>query len=110
MTNGRFTRKQRLTKRSDFDAMYASAQKTTVGPFLIHLRKNSLCYSRLGLSVPKRVGNAVKRNAIKRRCREAFKSMRFDPENHLDLVITVRPHDLQSTAQYSTFILNGISA
>ena len=53
--------------------MYSQGKGKTVGPLLIHCKKNELGISRLGLSVPKKVGNAVQRNRVKRKCREAFR-------------------------------------
>lgn len=43
--------------------------------------------SRLGLTVTKRVGNAVVRNRIKRKLRDAFRRRRFDLPSGLDLVV-----------------------
>ena len=94
-----FTRKQRLTKKSDFASMYASASKRTVGPLLIHKKQNSLGYSRLGLSIPKRVGTAPKRNSIKRLCREAFRLSQIENEGNDPTESGMSygtPHDLAS--------------
>ncbi len=88
-----FSRRQRLTKKSEFDMLYATGSKRTVGPFFIHKVNNTLGYSRLGLSVPRRVGNAVVRNAIKRVCREAFRECQHELSIGIDIVITIRPHE-----------------
>jgi len=99
-----FTRKQRLTKKSDFASMYASASKRTVGPLLIHKKQNTLGYSRLGLSIPKRVGTATKRNSIKRLCREAFRLSQFDIPTGIDVLITIRPHEPKTLTEYIELI------
>ena len=50
---------------------------------------NDLPYVRVGLAVSKRVGNAVARNLVKRRIRNAFASM--DISGGWDVVVTAKP-------------------
>lgn len=50
---------------------------------------NDLPYIRVGLAVSKRVGNAVARNLVKRRIRNAFASM--DISGGWDVVVTAKP-------------------
>ena len=47
--------------------------------------------SRLGLSVSKKVGNAVKRNAVRRRFKEIFRSSSARLPGDLDFVVSARP-------------------
>ena len=102
-----FQKQYRLTHEAEFKHVYHNGKRVTVGPLLIYSLKNDLGNSRLGLSIPKRVGNAVKRNAIKRRCREAFRLHGDLIQASIDIVINVRPHTLLSTQEYSTFISDG---
>ena len=46
---------------------------------------------RLGLSVSKKVGTAVKRNRVRRRLKEIFRASTVVLPNSLDLVISARP-------------------
>ncbi len=103
-----FPRKQKLTKKSDFTSLYSSGIKKTEGPLLIHRKQNGLGYSRLGLSVPKRVGNAVNRNKIKRLCREAFRQVQHNFSTPIDILITVRPHTPMELEQYVLHISTGV--
>src|SRR5215212_4783695 len=60
--------------------------------FSVHVLPNTLGKSRLGLSVSKRVGTAVKRNKVRRRLKEIFRSSVRDlSDGGLDLVISARP-------------------
>lgn len=46
---------------------------------------------RLGLTVSRRVGNAVQRNRVKRAVREWFRLWRWELEESIDLVVIARP-------------------
>jgi ribonuclease P protein component len=66
------------------------------GEFLtLHLLRTRLASSRLGLAVPRAVGNAVVRNRLKRRLRELFRTrLRRELDERpgpCDLVIRARP-------------------
>ena len=99
-----FSRDRRLTLKKDFTQMFSDGVRATHGPLLVYVRKNTSSHSRLGLSVPKLVGNAVKRNRIKRRCREAFRLVQDQLEN-VDILLTLRPHEMLSVEEYATLIL-----
>jgi ribonuclease P protein component len=58
---------------------------------VIYVAPNDLVWSRLGLSVGKRVGNAVRRNYIKRRLREAFRTQKSELPKGLDIICVARP-------------------
>ena len=104
-----FLRENRITNTSEFNAMYSQGKGKTVGPLLIHRKKNELGRTRLGLSVPKKVGNAVQRNRVKRKCREAFRlTIQFLPTG-TDILITVRPHATLEIEEYKELILKGVS-
>ena len=58
--------------------------------FSVHALPNSVGRPRLGLSVSRKVGVAVKRNAVRRRLREIFRSVAPGVPACLDLVVSVR--------------------
>ncbi len=58
--------------------------------FSIHALPNSVGRLRLGLSVSKKVGVAVKRNAVRRRLREIFHSAAPDLPGGVDVVVSAR--------------------
>ena len=59
--------------------------------FSVHSLPNTLGKPRLGLSVSKKVGTAVKRNGVRRRLKEIFRSSAEKLPGDLDLVISARP-------------------
>jgi ribonuclease P protein component len=69
----RFPAKQHLKKARDFERLHQEASKFFSYSLLCFAQKNTLSYHRLGLSVSKKLGNAVERNRIKRILREAFR-------------------------------------
>ena len=57
----------------------------------MHAFPNELGTPRLGLSVSRKVGNAVTRNAVRRRLKEVFYSALPEIPGNLDLVVSARP-------------------
>ncbi|MFQ5464514.1 MAG: ribonuclease P protein component [Thermodesulfobacteriota bacterium] len=68
-----FARSRRLLKPEDFSRVRKQGRRISTRSFTVYMLPNGLEASRLGLSVSKRVGNAAKRNRIKRLLREFFR-------------------------------------
>jgi ribonuclease P protein component len=81
----------RLTDSSEFERVYRQGIAYRGRLFSVHAFPNELGILRLGLSVSKKVGNAVVRNTVRRRMREIFAVAARDAAGHLDLVISARP-------------------
>lgn len=88
----RFPRTARLRRPLEFKAVYNGRLSVAAGPLVIYgLRQaEPASGSRLGLSVSRRVGNAVVRNRWKRRLRDVFRRLRPQLPAGLDLVVVVR--------------------
>jgi ribonuclease P protein component len=85
-----FTPAQRLHNKSDFDRVYKDARRFADALFAIFVRANGGPCTRLGLSVAARIiGNAVRRNHLKRLIRESFRQHQHDLPA-VDIVINAR--------------------
>ena len=104
-----FPPSRRLHGRRAFARVFASRTGRTAGPLRIHACVNDVGWPRLGLSVSRRVGNAVTRNRIKRRLREAFRLSQHDLPA-LDLVVVVRPHEPAAPDRYRALLLEAATA
>jgi ribonuclease P protein component len=96
----RFGRSLRLHGRGAFDAVFAAKMRRRSGPLLLFGRPHGGELSRLGLSVGRRVGNAVTRHRLKRLLREAFRTTRSDLPKGLDLLVVVQPHAILTLDAY----------
>jgi ribonuclease P protein component len=81
----------RLTDSSEFERVYKQGAAYRGRLFSMHAFPNELGTLRLGLSVSRKVGNAVTRNTLRRRMREIFALESAEAGDHLDLVISARP-------------------
>lgn len=81
----------------------------------MHAFPNELGVARLGMSVSKKVGNAVTRNTVRRRIRQVFRSTPPDQLRDRDIVVSARPavagaafEDLQHEFRRSLEKLNNV--
>lgn len=86
MSGHQFTAASRLKTRAEFARVFAGKQTLADGVLRIHALPSECGHPRLGLSVSRRLGNAVVRNRYKRLLREAFRLSR-ERLPALDLVI-----------------------
>ncbi len=89
-TNQRFPKSVRLLSQKDFDSVYKSDVFAADDFLVIRANRNKLNVTRLGLSVSRKVGNAVVRNRWKRLIRQAFRVQRLELPIGLDLVVRPR--------------------
>jgi ribonuclease P protein component len=86
----RFPARYRILRNADFRRAYRKRCTASDGELLVFGHENGLPHPRLGLSVSKRLGNAVVRNRWKRVLREAFRLSRPRLPCGLDLVVVPR--------------------
>ena len=104
----RFTRSMRLTHALEYQRAYDAQVRKHAGPLVVFAYPAKNPHARLGLAVSRRVGNAVKRNRIKRRIREAFRLSHAELPP-LDIVVRVRPHETLSVDEYQGWITGAAS-
>ncbi|SUK17673.1 ribonuclease P protein component [Staphylococcus agnetis] len=80
----------RIKKNSDFQLIYRKGRSVANRQFVVYTyRYNQNEHFRLGISVSKKIGNAVTRNRIKRSVRECFKVHKLDILP-LDIIVIAR--------------------
>jgi ribonuclease P protein component len=94
-----FPRACRLVRRSEYDAVYQGGQRRSSREFTVFFRPNGLGLSRFGWSVKKALGNAVRRNRIRRRLREIVRLHRQEIAPGWDIVI--HPRSSAAKAKFS---------
>lgn len=110
----RFQRSRRLTDARQYQAVFKAKVKKIAGPLIVWGRTNELPHWRLGLSVGRRVGNAVVRNRAKRMVREAFRLLQHEfplretgeGRRGYDIVVSVRAHENLALDEYRKLLLD----
>ena len=90
MGDQRFLPEHHIRRRADFQRAYGRRCSASDSVLLLFGCANGLPYSRIGLSVSRKVGNAVVRNRWKRLIREAFRLSREHLPAGIDLVVVPR--------------------
>ena len=87
------TRRGRLTRSRDFDAVYRRGRSLSTRFLVLYWfeREDEEREPRLGLAVPKTTGGAVVRNRIKRQLREAWRARAAEVPPGYDYVLIARP-------------------
>jgi ribonuclease P protein component len=86
--------RSRLSRSRDFDAVYRSGRSTSTRFLVLYWFPREEADDgppRLGLAVPKSVGNAVVRNRVKRQLREIWATLADRARPGHDYVLVARP-------------------
>jgi ribonuclease P protein component len=101
-----FPKTKRIRTRTEFNNVFQTGTRKSKGPLTLIATRTENSVTRLGLSVPKRVGTAPRRNRIKRLLRESFRQMQHHLPKGYDLVILVRPHEPLKLAGYQELLVS----
>lgn len=81
----------RIKKNEEFQYTFKNGKSFANRQLVIYYaEKPGQEHFRIGLSVGKKIGNAVTRNRIKRCLRQAFQELKADIKNQYDIVIIAR--------------------
>ena len=81
-------KRERLAREREIKGVIRTKQHTGRSPLLYLVAKdNNLQFSRIAVVAPKRLGNSVERNRIRRRLRAVFAGLKQKMETCVDLVV-----------------------
>lgn len=79
----------RLRKNKDFKFVISKHHSIKSNEFVIYYNKNNEDHTRIGISVSKKLGNAIVRNKIKRQIKDILRQI-VNLDNKLDIVIVAK--------------------
>lgn len=88
--NRRLSKSDRLKTRDDFTRVFRDGLSAADGTLRLLVLPNSLGRRRMGVAVSGRFRGAVRRNRVKRLCREAFRAGREELPDGYDYVLQPR--------------------
>ena len=101
----RFPHSHRLHGNAAFRAVYDGKVRKHAGPLTVFCIPNQRAHGRLGLSVSRKVGHAVRRSRVKRMLREAFRLTQGERPLGFDLVVVARPHGPMTLDDYRRLLV-----
>jgi len=81
----------RIRKQNEFKHVIATGRRAADASLTVFAAANDRPHSRLGISIGRKFGNAVRRNRAKRLLREAFRLQQHELPKGIDIVCIVRP-------------------
>ncbi len=110
-----FRSRHRISSSDDFQRAFDGRTRKSRGPYTVFVVPIDANEHRLGLSIGKRVGNAVTRSRVKRSIRNAFRLIRHELPNpseggSYDIVVTSRKQDPIEFELTKRFLFEAIRA
>jgi ribonuclease P protein component len=85
-----FSKADRVLKRPEFINLVKTGKKIQNRHFIVYFHQNHLGRSRIGITVSRKVGKAVRRNRIKRLTREYYRLHRGELMGSWDISIIAK--------------------
>lgn len=92
-----FRPQERIRKRKEFLLIYKKGRRYKGKYFNLIYLSNSLDFSRVGIVVSRKIGNAVQRNRVKRWMRDLFRKNKNLIKISVDMVIIPKKEILETT-------------
>jgi len=86
----RFHPSEHLRRNADFRRVYDRRRSVSSPTMIVYACENGLPFLRLGMSVSRKFGSAIRRNRLRRLYREAFRLTRHEMPTGLDLILIPR--------------------
>jgi ribonuclease P protein component len=98
LQNFKFPKTERILRRNDFILVAKKGKRVRNSYFTIVYSRNNFGATRLGLTVSKKSGNSVRRNKIKRKIREYFRTHKccFNKKWDINVIAGPEAGDLKS--------------
>lgn len=94
-----YRKSERLLRGYQFRRVYEKGRRYNSSLFTLFALKNNEPNTRLGVTVTKKIGNAVQRNRCKRVLREIFRLNKTTLSGNYDLVFNVKKAMLEASYQ-----------
>jgi len=98
----------RIKASEDFALTIKKGKAQRDQSYVVHFLNNKLGYTRIGISVSSKLGNAVVRNHIKRQIRSMCDSLIENNNHSFDIVIIAKPNFLNTSYDDNKQSLNKI--
>jgi ribonuclease P protein component len=102
------SRANRLTRKSEFDRIFAAGPASHHAIVSLRAAPNELDVVRIGIICGKRVGGAVVRNQARRRLRAAARSLLASVPTAWDILLVIRPPGAQASAAEFVYALEDL--
>lgn len=79
-----------ITQNHEFRSLYYKGGSKASGLLVVYFKKNKYGQNRLGITVSKKVGNAVTRNRVRRLIKENYRLLEAQLVDGYDIVIVAR--------------------
>lgn len=88
-----------LKENHMFRCIYAKGRRVVMPTCVVYVRRNQLGRNRLGITASGKLGNAVRRNKIRRRLREIYRTHERGFATGYDLILVARARGMNAPFQ-----------